>query len=73
MNSEETIKLPPVKYNDNDKMDTDIDLDDDIDDDNDDDVIYSLLLMKNRKASSRDTGVLQATWHTLRQLKLAVD
>jgi hypothetical protein len=51
------IKLPPVKYNDNDNIGTDIDRDDGIDDDDNDndDVIHSLLLMcrhKNCKAGT---------------------
>jgi hypothetical protein len=57
------IKLPYVKYKDNDNMGTDIDVDDDIDDDDNDDVIHSFLLIcthKNRQASCRDTRVLQA-------------
>ena len=62
------VKLSYVKYNDNDNIGIDIDMDDIDDDDNGDDVIHSLLLMcrhKNRKASCRDTGVLQAMWQTL--------
>ena len=58
-----------MKYNDNDNIGTDIYVDDDMDDDVNDDVIHSLLLMcrhKNRKAICRDTGVLQATWQTIR-------
>ena len=62
------IKLPSLKCNCNDNIDTGIDMDDNTDDDNDDDAVHSLLMCrhKNRKASCRDTGVLQATWQALK-------